>query len=138
MHLFLGKRRLGWQMRDILFKNSTSLDCQRRDILLSEHFMRKGVTVDTQKHFIYSIRDHAILADPQALEVWIKKYVSKGPHLKSLSVLKNYNSKLGIESFEVKIAGNLYVLREQDIFNVDFTQIFKIDRKGESLKGLKK
>jgi hypothetical protein len=125
-------------MRDILFKNLTSLDHHRRDILLSEAFVQNGVATKTQKHFVYFIRDHLYLDSPEKLEVWLKKYASKGPHLKDLSVLKSYNSHIGEEIFEVKIVGNLYVLREQDIFNVDFTQVFKINRKGENLKGLQK
>ena len=121
-------------MRDILFKNLTSLDHHRRDILFSERVVQNGVTTKTEKHFVYSVRDHAFLDNPEGLETWIKKYVSKGPRLKDLSVLKSYDSKIGEEKFEVKLAGSLYILREQDIFNIDFTQIFKIDRKGEKLK----
>ncbi|MCQ9208152.1 MAG: hypothetical protein NG712_02105 [Omnitrophica bacterium] len=125
-------------MRDIMFKNLTSLDHHRRDIFLSEDSVQNGVTTKTQKHFIYFIRDHEFLDDPQKLEDWLKSYAGNGPRLKNLSVLKSYDSKTGEEKFEVKIIGNLYILREQDIFNVDFTQIFKIDRKGEILKGQKK
>lgn len=120
-------------MRDIVFKNMTSIDHYRRDIFLSEAFVEKGVTTKTQKHFVYFIRDHLFLDNPKNLENWLKKYASKGPRLKDLSVLKSLDSKTGEEKFEVKIVGNLYVLREQDIFNVDFTQVFKIDRKGEIL-----
>lgn len=125
-------------MRDILFKNLTSIDRHRRDIFLSESSVKNGVTTKTQKHFIYFIQNHEYLKDPSELESWVKKYAQKAPCLKSLSVLKSFNSKIGEEKFEVKIDGNLYVLREQDIFKVDFTQIFKIDRKGKSLKDLKK
>jgi len=121
-------------MRDILFKNLTTSDRHRRDIFLSECSEQHGVTTKTQKHFIYYIRDHSFLGNSEKLGVWLKKYAGKGPHLKNLSVLKNYDSKTGEESFEVKLAGHLYVLREQDIFDVDFTQIFKIDRKGEALR----
>ena len=120
-------------MRDIVFKNMTSIDHYRRDIFLSEAFVEKGVTTKTQKHFVYFIRDHLLLDNSKDLENWLKKYASKGPRLKDLSVLKSLDSKTGEEKFEVKIVGNLYVLREQDIFNVDFTQVFKIDRKGEVL-----
>ena len=125
-------------MRDILFKNLTSRDHHRRDIFLSEASERNGVTTKTQKHFVYFIRDHEFLAGPDKLEGWLKKYARKGPRLKDLSVVKSYDSKIGEEKFEVKIAGNLYVLREQDIFSVDFTQVFKIDRKGKILRGEKK
>jgi len=121
-------------MRDILFKNLTSLDHHRRDILLSEYIVQNGVTTSTQKHFIYSVSNHTSLDKPEKLQAWIKNCAGKGPHLKDLSVIKSYDSKAGEEKFEVKIAGNLHVLREQDIFNVDFTQIFKINRKGESLR----
>ena len=123
-------------MRDVLFKNLTTLDHHKRDIFLSEAFVQNGVTTKTQKHFIYSIRDHAFLDNPQKLQTWMQKYASKGPRLKDLSVLKTYDNKTGEEKFEVKIMGNLYVLREQDLFNIDFTQVFKIDRKGENLKGM--
>ena len=123
-------------MHDILFKNMTSLDHHRRDILFAETFVHGGVTTKTLKHFIYFIRDHALLNDPTELESWIKKYSGNGPKLKDLSVFKSYDSKIGQEKFEVKIVGNLYVLREQDVFCVDFTQIFKVDRKGDNLKGL--
>ncbi len=102
-------------MRDILYKNLTSSDLHCRDIFLSEAFMQNGVTTKTQKHFIYFIRDQLFLDSPKKLEAWLKKYTSKGPHLKNLSVLKSYNSQIGEEKFEVKIAGNLYVLREQNI-----------------------
>lgn len=124
-------------MHDILFKNMTSLDHHRRDILFSESFVHEGIATKTVKHFIYLIHDHTLLDDPEKLEAWIKRYADKGPHLKDLSVLKSYDSNTGEEKFEVKIVGNLYVLRERDIFNVDFTQVFKIDRKGDKLKGIK-
>ena len=130
------KEKRGGQMRDILFKNLTSLDHDKRDVFLSEAFVQSGITTNTQKHFIYFIRDHAFLDNPEKLQAWMKKYASKGPRLKDLSVLKSYDSKSGEEKFEVKIMGNLYVLREQDMFNIDFTQVFKIDRKGKSLKGM--
>lgn len=121
-------------MRDILFKNLTSLDHHRRDIFLSEAFVDNGVATKTEKHFVYLVRDHTYLDDPQEFESWIKKYASKGPHLKDLSVLKIYDSKTGEERFEVKVVGTLYILREHDIFNIEFTQTFKIGRKGETLK----
>ncbi len=121
-------------MRDILFKNLTSLDRYRRDILLSEASIKNGVTTKTQKHFVYSVRDHTVLKSAQELEAWLKRYTNSSPRLKDLSVLKSHDSKTGEEKFEVKIIGNLYILREQDIFNIDFTQLFKIDRKGEALK----
>jgi hypothetical protein len=125
-------------MHDIVFKNFTSLDHLCRDVFLSERSENNGVTTKTQKHFIYFVRDHMFLDSQESLGAWVKKYGRKGPRLKSLSVLKSYNSKIGEEKFEVKIVGNIYVLQEQEIFNVDFTQIFKIDRKGESLKGMNK
>lgn len=118
----------------MLFKNITSLNHHKRDVFLSEAFVRRGVATKTQKHFVYFIRDHEFLDNPKKLQDWLKKYGHKGPRLKDLSVLKSYDSKTGEERFQVKIIGNLYVLREQDIFNVDFTQVFKIDRNGENLK----
>ncbi|MBN3038709.1 MAG: hypothetical protein JW869_04740 [Candidatus Omnitrophica bacterium] len=123
-------------MHDILFKNSTSQDHTRRDILLAEAYDQQGVMTRTLKHFIYLVKDHALLNNPGKLNKWLQKYTKNGPKLKNLSVLKSYNSKSGEEKFEVQIAGNLYILREQDIFNVDFTQIFKINRKGDQLKHL--
>ena len=121
-------------MRDIVYKNLTSLDHHKRDVSLSEAFILNGVKTKTQKHFTYSVRDHAMLHNSQELEDWIKRYASKGPQLKDLSVLKSYDSKAGEEKFEVKIVGNLYVMRDQDIFNVDFVQEFKIDRQGKEIK----
>ncbi len=121
-------------MRDMVFKNLTSQDHQKRDISLSEAFDLNGVRTKTQKHFTYSVHDHATLHNPKELEAWVKQYASKGPQLKNLSVLKSYDSKVGEEKFEVKITGNLYILRDQDMFNIDFIQEFKIDRQGEGLK----
>ena len=123
-------------MRDILYKNLTSQDHHRRDIFLSETFVQHGVTTMTQKHFIYPVQGHSFIDKPAKLQAWIKKFAGKGPRLKDLSVLKTYDSKMGEEKFEVKIMGNLYVLREQALYNVDFTQVFKIDRRGENLKFL--
>ena len=121
-------------MRDILFKNLTSMNHLKRDITLSEAFMDQGVATKTKKHFIYFVHDHALVNSLDKVKDWIDKYASKGPRLKNLAVMKRYNSNLGEENFEVKIEGNLYVLREQEIFNIDFTQVFTVDRKGSSLK----
>jgi hypothetical protein len=121
----------------MVFKNLTSQNHHKRDISLSEAFELNGVKTKTQKHFTYFVRDHAILHNPQELEGWIKKYASKGPQLKDLSVVKTYDSKIGEEKFEVKIIGNLYILRDQDMFSIDFIQEFKIDRQGKGLKGHK-
>ena len=125
-------------MRDIVYKNLTSTDHHKRDVSLSEAFMLNGVTTKTQKHFTYFVRDHGLLHSPDELAEWIKKYASRGPQLKDLTVVKSYDSKVGEEKFEVKIIGNLYILRDQDIYNVDFVQEFKIDRSGNDLKRQKK
>ncbi len=125
-------------MHDIVFKHLSSNDHQRRDILLAEAFDQDGIVVRTLKHFVYLIRDHALLNTPTKLQDWLKRYAKQGPKLRNLSVLKSYNSALGEEKFEVQIAGTLYILREQDIFNIDFNQTFKINRRGEKLKHLNK
>ncbi|MBN2097096.1 MAG: hypothetical protein JW714_01305 [Candidatus Omnitrophica bacterium] len=125
-------------MRDIVFKNLTSTDHHKRDVVLSEAFVLNGVTTKTQKHFTYFVRDHALMHSPEELTEWIKRYASKGPQLKDLSVVKSYDSKVGEEKFEVKIIGNLYVLRDQDIYSVDFIQEFRIDRSGDGLKRQRK
>lgn len=124
------------RVHDIVFKNSTSMDHSRRDVIMSEAYTQDGVMTKTLKHFVYLIKDHAFLNTPMKLQSWLKKYTKKGPRLKNLTVVKSFNGKLGEEKFEVQIAGNLYILREQDIFNVDFTQVFKINRRGDKLKKL--
>lgn len=122
-------------MHDILFKNSTSLDHQRRDIFLSEAVVEDGIITKSQKHFVYFVREHLQLESQEKVVEWLNNYGHmKKPCLKSLNVFKSYNSKVGEERFEVKIVGNLHVLYECQVFNVDFIQIFKIVRKDRELQ----
>lgn len=124
-------------MHDILFKNSTSLDHQRRDVFLSEDFVEDGIITKSQKHFVYFVREHLCLENQEKVVDWLKNYGhTNKPCLKSLTVFKSYNSKVGEEKFEVKIVGNLHVLYEHQVFNVDFIQIFKVIRKDRKIKNL--
>lgn len=84
-------------MRDLLFKNLTSLDKKRKVILSSEILDRKGVRRVIRRHFICIIKE-------------LQNNCEIKTPLPCLYVLKEHNQKAQREKFFCRIKGSLYVI----------------------------
>ena len=100
-------------MRDLLFKNLTSLDRKRKIIACSEIAEKQGIRSCIHRHFVCIVK-----------EVKDRKVERPAPYI---YVLKIRNSKDRREKFFCRIKGSVLVVLKQKLFLVMFMHSLKID-----------
>lgn len=99
-------------MRDLLFKNLTSVDKKRRIISSSEVIDNQGVRSIIRRHFVCMIKE-------------VKDNQTSRP-LPNIYVFKERNTKEKKEKFLCRIKGSLYALSKDKLFLVLFAHSLKI------------
>lgn len=99
-------------MRDLLYKNLTSLEKKRRIIVSSEIVDKAGVRNIIHRHFIYIIR-----------EIDSAYNEKEKP---SLYVLRETNTKNKMEKFFCRMKGNILITRNKKIYIIYFMHSLKI------------
>ena len=100
------------KMRDLLFKNLTSVDKKRKIIACSEIADSQGVRTVIRRHFVCVIR-----------EVQDKQMQRPLPYL---YVLKERNSREQREKFFCRIKGSIYAVHKGRLFLILFMHSLKI------------
>ena len=100
------------RMRDLVFKNITSVDKHRRVISSSEIVDKQGVHSVIHRHFICVVK-----------EVEDKKLESMQP---ALFVVKERNTREQIEKFFCRIKGSMYAVSGSRLFLIAFMHSLKI------------
>jgi hypothetical protein len=101
-----------YKMRDLLFKNLTSLPKKRRIITSSEIIDKQGIRSIIRRHFICMIK-----------EVKGNQFPKPQPYL---YVLKERNNNEQKEKFFCRIKGSLYAINNNRIFLILFMHSLKI------------
>lgn len=99
-------------MRDLVFKNLTSVDKKRRVVITSEIMDREGIHSVIHRHFtclVKEVKDGAM---------------TRMPHY--LNVLKEKDSKEHREKFFCKIKGNVFAISQGKIFEIMFMHSLRI------------
>lgn len=131
MHAIVFK---GDAMREVLFKNLTSIQSRKKDILLKEVFERDGVVARTERRSFYFIKDVNNLHSDEELERWANSQEDrKEPIKRRLHIMKEHNDALGIDKFICKIFGIFYAVVGKDIYTIAFLHSFKINFAKNSL-----
>jgi hypothetical protein len=100
-------------MRDLLFKNLTSNNKQRKVLASSEIFDKSGLRTIVRRHFIYFVR-----------EVTENKIEKQQPYL---FIVKERNSKEKREKFYCRIKGSVYAVYNNRVYLVRFMHSLKIN-----------
>lgn len=93
-------------MRELLFKNLTSLEKKRKVLSLSEVSNKDGFLTHVNRRFIYLVKEVSAMSN-----------AVDEPHF---FILKDHNSKLNQEKFNFKIKGHFYVSCNQKIYLVNY------------------
>jgi len=101
------------KMRDLLFKNLTSLDRKRKIIASSEITDKEGVHSIVRRHFTYIIRE-------------IKAAEVEKP-LPYLYVWKERNSKQKREHFFCKIKGSVFAENKNKLLLIQFLHTLSVE-----------
>ena len=99
-------------MRDLLFKNLTSVDRKRKVIASSEIIDREGVRTIIRRHFICLLR-----------EIKGKDMTRQSP---TVYIFKERNTKELREEFFCKLKGNVYAITHGKLFHITFMHSLKI------------
>lgn len=99
-------------MRDLLFKNLTSVHKKRRIIASSEVVDKGGIRSIIQRHFICMVR-----------EVKDNQFPRPRP---SVYVLKEHNNRQQIERFSCRFKSSLFAVNNSRIFLITFMHSLKI------------
>ena len=76
-------------MREVVFKNLTSINSRKKDIFLKEVFERDGVVAKTERRCFYFIKDIKHLGSDEELQKWLASQGdSKGANKRQLHILK--------------------------------------------------
>lgn len=100
-------------MREILFKNLTSLKNKRRVIVVSEKAENKDVHTHVHKVFIYVVGKEVETVEDIPAPVF--------------SIVKHYHTKTKEEKFSFRVKGMFYVIKDQSFLMVHFCHSLRID-----------
>ena len=115
-------------MREVLFKNLTSIQARKKDILLKEVFERDGVVAKTERRSFYFIKNVTHLDSDGELQKWVNSQDNgQVPVKRHFHIMKEHNDVLGIDKFICKIFGIFYAVVDKDIYTIAFLHSFKIN-----------
>ena len=115
-------------MREVLFKNLTSVQPRKKDILLKEVFERDGIVARTERRSLYFIKNVNHLHTDGELQRWVASQENReGPVKRHFHIMKEHNDVLGIDKFICKIFGVFYAVVDKDIYTIAFLHSFKIN-----------
>jgi hypothetical protein len=115
-------------MREILFKNLTSPQSRKKDILLKEIFEKDGVRAKTERRYFYFIKDIARIDASEDVQNWIdKQNTALVPNRnRHFHILKEHSDELGEERLICKVAGTFYVVIGREVYTIAFLHSFKV------------
>jgi len=99
-------------MRDLVFKNLTSLEKKRKIITSCEIMDKQGLRSIVRRHFICIVKE--------INDTHVEKPLS------SLSVLKERNHQKQIERFVLRIKGSVYAINNEKLYLVLFMHSLNI------------
>ena len=100
-------------MRDLLFRNLTSLDRKRKILASSEIFDKSGVRTVVRRHFVYLVKE---------LPVDVK-FEKQPPYL---FILKVRDTKEKVEKFFCRMKGSVYAISGDRAYLITFMHSLKI------------
>ena len=114
-------------MREVVFKNMTSVSSRKKDIFLQEVFEKDGVVAKTKRRCFYYIKEVMHLDDPNDLKKWLSLQGSSGAVSKrQFYIFREHSDKCGEDRLLCKILGTFYVVVESIVYTIAFLHSFRV------------
>lgn len=117
-------------MREVLFKDLTSIESRKKDIFLKEVFEKDGVIAKTERRCFYFIKSIMPINGAADLEKWAySQSQSAGPrpiNKRSFHILKEHKDALGEDRLVCKIFGVFYVVVDNAVYTIAFLHSFRV------------
>jgi hypothetical protein len=115
-------------MREVVYKNLTSAQSGKKDVLLKEVFERDGVTAKTERRSFYFIKEVVHLNSDEELQAWVGSQNKRSePVKRHFHIMKEHSDAQGTDKFLCKILGLFYAVVDRDIYTIAFLHSFKIN-----------
>ena len=114
-------------MREVIYKNLTSINLRKKDIVLKEVFERNGVVAKTERRCFYFIRDVTHLGGEGDLQKWLSDQNNvEMMNKRNFHILKEHSDLLGEDKIICKIVGTFYAVLDKDVYTIGFLHSFKV------------
>jgi hypothetical protein len=113
-------------MREMVFKNLTSIDKRRRDLFISETVEQNGIKTITKRHSIYIIGKHAKFSDIENPMVTDNLFPAEY-NKRHVFIHKKKDTKLGKDTFVCDVIGRCCAVIKDEAYAVVFKHSFEID-----------
>jgi len=115
-------------MRELIFKNLTTLASKKRDVSVKEIIERNGLVSSTMKRSMYFIRGSHPVKSKEELESWVNKR-KQDPNLnkKFFHILRDYSDRAKTDKLICKMRGSFYVISGAAVYDIVFVHAIKIE-----------
>jgi len=114
-------------MREVVYRNLTSLSSRKKDIFLQEISEKDGIIARTERRSQYFVKDIIRLDQPGDLQGWIAKQDEVGTFNKrQFHIFKQHSDSPGEDKLICKILGNFYAVVDNSVYMIAYLQSFKI------------
>ncbi|MFH1478852.1 MAG: hypothetical protein ABIG92_03645 [Candidatus Omnitrophota bacterium] len=112
-------------MRELVYKNLTSIDKKRRDLYISEIVERDGVKTITKRHSLYVIgkgsRVDKVCSASGVLDM--PKNINK----RHVFIFKKHDTIAKKDTFVCDVVGKFYAVVKDELYPITFKHSFEID-----------
>ena len=114
-------------MREVVFKNLTSINSIKKDIFLKEVFEKDGIMAKTERRCFYFIKDIKYLESDGALQKWLSEQGDlKAVNKRQFHILKEHNDAHSEDKIICKILGTFYAVLNRSVYTIGFMHSFKV------------
>ncbi|MFA6320787.1 MAG: hypothetical protein WCY36_02885 [Candidatus Omnitrophota bacterium] len=114
-------------MREVVYKNLTSIGSRKKDIFLKEVFEKDGLTAKTERRCFYFIKDIRHMETDEELKKWLAaEGESKGLNKRQFHIMKEHNDAHLEDKIICKILGTFYAVINKSIYTIGFMHSFKV------------
>ena len=114
-------------MREVVFKNLTSVNARKKDTFLQEVFEKDGVVAKTERRCFYYIKDILHLEKQEDLQKWIDSQGGSGAVTKrQFYIFREHKDKSGEDRLLCKILGTFYVIVDSIVYTIAFLHSFRV------------
>lgn len=114
-------------MREVVYKNLTSLNSRKKDIFLREVFEKDGVIAKTERRCFYYIKDIIHLDKPDDLQKWLSSQGGAGAlNKRQFYIYKEHSDTLCEDKLLCKVLGSFYAIVDQCIYTIAFLHSFRV------------
>lgn len=113
-------------MREVVFKNLTSLSSRKKDIVLTEAFERNGVLAKTERRCFYFIRNISSIEGCNNIDKWIDAQNGGKKNARRFHIFKEHNDALNEDKVICRIEGEFYAVISEAVYTIGFLHYFKV------------